>query len=151
MPKKLTVGQVEQYHRDGYVSPVRAFPLQEALAYRARLEEGDVQAIAALRPRRLAHRHDRRDERLRLRLDRLERELEGVGQRVGCLRGVVQATALGRRALQQAVRDAEADRVRDQRLLAVEVRTQVGGREHLGDVVEIVRAAVLILARLLVR
>ena len=41
MPKKLTVEQVEQYCRDGYVSPVRAFPVQEALAYRARLEEGE--------------------------------------------------------------------------------------------------------------
>jgi non-heme Fe2+,alpha-ketoglutarate-dependent halogenase len=43
MPKKLTAGQIEQYSRDGYVSPVRAFSAEEARAYRARLEESERQ------------------------------------------------------------------------------------------------------------
>ena len=41
MPKSLTAGQIEQYHRDGYVSPVRAFPAEEAVKYRARLEASE--------------------------------------------------------------------------------------------------------------
>ena len=43
MPKKLTVEQVEQYRRDCFVSPVRAFPVAEARAYRARLEQSERQ------------------------------------------------------------------------------------------------------------
>ena len=43
MPKKLTAGQIEQYCRDGYVSPVRAFSAEEARGYRARLEESERQ------------------------------------------------------------------------------------------------------------
>jgi non-heme Fe2+,alpha-ketoglutarate-dependent halogenase len=41
MPKMLTPAQIEQYRRDGYVSPVRAFPAEEARAYRARLEASE--------------------------------------------------------------------------------------------------------------
>ena len=41
MPKVLTVEQIAQYHRDGYVYPVRAFSHAAALAYRARLEAGE--------------------------------------------------------------------------------------------------------------
>src|SRR4051812_5793725 len=43
MPKKLTAKQVAQYHRDGYVSPVRAFPADQALTYRERLEQSERQ------------------------------------------------------------------------------------------------------------
>ena len=41
MPKVLTAEQIEQYHRDGYVSPVRAYTTQEAQAFRARLEQSE--------------------------------------------------------------------------------------------------------------
>lgn len=41
MPKMLTEGQVAQYHRDGYVAPVRAFSAQEAAVYRERLEHSE--------------------------------------------------------------------------------------------------------------
>ena len=41
MPKILTTMQIAQYHRDGYVSPVRAFSAEEAQAYRARLEQSE--------------------------------------------------------------------------------------------------------------
>ena len=39
MPKKLSVEQVEQYRRDGYVSPVRVMSADAALELRRRLEE----------------------------------------------------------------------------------------------------------------
>ena len=41
MSKTLTTEQIEQYRRDGYVSPVRAFTAEEAQAYRARLEQSE--------------------------------------------------------------------------------------------------------------
>lgn len=43
MRKSLTAAQIEQYHRDGHVSPVRAFKAHDALAYRARLEQCERQ------------------------------------------------------------------------------------------------------------
>lgn len=43
MPKVLTVEQIAQYHRDGYVYPVRAFSHAAAQAYRARLEASERQ------------------------------------------------------------------------------------------------------------
>ncbi len=114
-------------------------------------EEGDVEPIAALRPRRLAYRHDRRHERLGLAHDGVQGGAEGVGELVGRVGGVVGAAAVGGRALQEAVRDREPDRVRDDRLRAVHVGPQIGVEHHLGDVVEIVGAAVVVLAGLLVR
>jgi len=38
MPKRLTAQQIEQYHRDGFVSPVRVMPESEAIALREKLE-----------------------------------------------------------------------------------------------------------------
>ena len=38
MPKFLTDQQVEQYHRDGFVSPVRVMPEEEAISLRSKIE-----------------------------------------------------------------------------------------------------------------
>jgi ectoine hydroxylase-related dioxygenase (phytanoyl-CoA dioxygenase family) len=39
MPKHLSAAQVEQYRKQGYVSPLRAFSAAEAWSYRQRLED----------------------------------------------------------------------------------------------------------------
>jgi hypothetical protein len=38
MPKRLTEQQIEQYHRDGFVSPVRVMSEDEAIALRKKME-----------------------------------------------------------------------------------------------------------------
>lgn len=38
MPKRLTAQQIEQYHRDGFISPVRVMPESEAIALREKME-----------------------------------------------------------------------------------------------------------------
>jgi non-heme Fe2+,alpha-ketoglutarate-dependent halogenase len=43
MPKVLSNEQIDQYRRDGYVYPVRAFSHEAAVAYRARLEASERQ------------------------------------------------------------------------------------------------------------
>ena len=49
MPKALSAEQVEQYHRDGYVSPVRIVAEDEAAAFRRQMEDaeaaGDLKGI----------------------------------------------------------------------------------------------------------
>lgn len=39
MPSKLTTRQIGRYRRDGFISPLRAFAPQQALAYHRKLEE----------------------------------------------------------------------------------------------------------------
>src|SRR5262245_53540085 len=39
MPKLLTQDQIDRYRRDGVVFPLRAFPADDALAHRRRLED----------------------------------------------------------------------------------------------------------------
>ena len=41
MPKLMSVDQIEQYRRDGYVSPLSAFSIATAAAYRKELEAGE--------------------------------------------------------------------------------------------------------------
>jgi len=42
MGKRLTDEQVEQYRREGYVSPVTVFGANEAQAYRRKFEESEA-------------------------------------------------------------------------------------------------------------
>ena len=44
MPKMLTAEQIEQFHRDGYVSPIRVMSAEDAARLRARLEEHEARA-----------------------------------------------------------------------------------------------------------
>ena len=58
MPKKLSVEQVSQYERDGFVFPIDVMSEPEALDYRRRLEEAEAQypeAIKGLAARNNAH------------------------------------------------------------------------------------------------
>jgi len=38
MPKRLTEEQIEQYHRDGFISPIRVMSVADAEAIRGKLE-----------------------------------------------------------------------------------------------------------------
>ncbi len=51
MPKILTDEQVEQYHRDGFVSPVRVMSEEEAFELRRKLEEFEATQGAVFRER----------------------------------------------------------------------------------------------------
>ena len=44
METHLSPAQIEQYHRDGFLSPLRSFTVDEANDYRARLEAIEAQA-----------------------------------------------------------------------------------------------------------
>ena len=50
MPKRLTPAQVEQYHEDGFCSPVDVMTRAEAECFRARLEEAEARYPEALGP-----------------------------------------------------------------------------------------------------
>jgi ectoine hydroxylase-related dioxygenase (phytanoyl-CoA dioxygenase family) len=54
MPKRLSPRQIDQYRQQGYVSPLTAFSMEEALAYRCLLEAGErVHDLAADRRRKM--------------------------------------------------------------------------------------------------
>jgi len=47
VPKLLAREQIEQMDRDGFVAPVRIFPMEKANAYRATLERYDSSVVHA--------------------------------------------------------------------------------------------------------